>query len=223
MRAVSLASGVVGGVPGAGAAAGNGAAGGAGAAAVVPMGRGTGVLAAGGGGGTAADGGGGGNVRGAGTLTTGGLGNGTCDTGGRGIGTLPGFGTSGFDVGGGSDIGGRAGRLIRTVSSSCGAASSPRRGGRLIRVVSFFGSLASDMVTSTGGKISLSEISGFVTRQLTLEPEKANPLRVIVVAAAVTGGRCLLVLPRKRSGQLHSHLCSPKPADRSLDCHEFGA
>ncbi len=149
MRAVSLANGVVGGAAGAGAAAG-----GAGAAAAVPMGRGTGVLAAGsGGGGTAAGGGGGeANVRGTGTLAIGGLGNGTCDTGGRGIGTLPGFGTSGVDVGGGSDVGGRAGRLIRTVSSSCGATASPRRGGRVIRTVSFFGWLASAMVTLTGEK-----------------------------------------------------------------------
>jgi hypothetical protein len=43
MRAVSLASGVVAGVAGAGGAAGGGAE----AAAAVPMGRGTGVLAAG--------------------------------------------------------------------------------------------------------------------------------------------------------------------------------
>ena len=157
MRAVSLTNGVVG-----------GAAGGAGAAAAVPMGRGTGVLAAGsGGGGTAAGGGGGGaNVRGTGTLAAGGLGNGTCDTGGRGIGTLPGFGTSGVDVGGGSDVGGRAGRLIRTVSSSCGATASPRRGGRVIRTVSFFGWLASAMVTLTGGKIRLPKIGYVVTGKL---------------------------------------------------------
>ena len=90
---------------------------------MVPVGRGTGVLAAGGGvSPTAAGGGGGGaNVRVNGTLATGGLGNGTCDTGGRGIGTLPGFGASDVAAGGGSDVGGRAGRLIRTVSSSCGA------------------------------------------------------------------------------------------------------
>jgi hypothetical protein len=140
IRAVSLANGVVGGAAGSGAAAG-----GAGAAAAVPMGRGTGVLAAGsGGGGTAAGGGGGGaNVRGTGTLAT-------CDTGGRGIGTLLGFGASG--VGGGSDVGGRAGRLIRRISSSSGAPASPRRGGRVIRTVSFFGWLASAMVTLTGGK-----------------------------------------------------------------------
>jgi hypothetical protein len=181
MRAVSLVSGAVAGVVGAGAAegAGAGAAGGAGTAAAVPMGRGTGVLAAdGGGGGTAAGGGGGAKVRGTGTLAAGGLGNGTCDTGGRGIGTLPGFGTSGADVGGGSDVGGRAGRLIRTVSSSCETAASPRRGGSEIRVVSFLGSSASAIMKLTGGKISLSEILGFVTRQLTLEPEKANPPRV---------------------------------------------
>ena len=154
MRAVSLANGVVG-----------GAAGGAGAAAAVPMGRGTGVLAGSGGGGTAAGGGGGGaNVRGTGTLATGGLGNGTCDTGGRGIGTLPGFGASG--VGGGSDVGGRAGRLIRTISSSCGATASPRRGGRVIRTVSFFGWLASAMVTLTGGKIRLPKIGYVVTGKL---------------------------------------------------------
>jgi hypothetical protein len=146
MRAVSFASGVVAGAPGAGGAAGAGPL--AGAALAVPMGRGTGVLAAGGGGGGMAAGGGGGGakVRGAGTLATGGLGNGTCDTGGRGIRTLPGLGTSGADVGGGSDVGGRAGRLIRTVSPSSGPATSPRRGGRLIRVVSFFGSSASAMV-----------------------------------------------------------------------------
>jgi len=156
MRAVSLASGVVAGAAGAGAAPGSGGAGGAGAAAVVPMGRGTGVLAAGGGGGGA-------NARGAGTLATGGLGNGTGVIGGRGIGTVPGFGARGVDVGGGSDVGGRAGTLIRTVSSSCRATASPRGGGRVIRTVSFFGSLASAMVTLTGGKTSLSEISGFVT------------------------------------------------------------
>jgi hypothetical protein len=152
MRAVSLASGVVGVLVGTGAAAGTG---GGGAAAVVPMGRGTGVLAAGGGGGA--------NVRGTGTLASGGLGNGTCARGGRGIGTFAGFDTSGVDVGGGSDVGGPAGRLIRTVSSSCGAAASPRRGGRVIRVVSFFGSLASAMVTLTGRKISLPEIGSVVT------------------------------------------------------------
>ena len=139
MRAVSLASGVV-----AGAAA-------AGDAAAVPMGRGTGVWAAG-----------------TGTLATGGLGNGTCDTGGRGIGTLPGFGTSGADVGGGSDIGGRAGRLIRTVSSSCGATTSPRRGGRIIRTVSFLGSLASAIVTLMGGTLRLPEIGYVVTGELTV-------------------------------------------------------
>ena len=161
MRAVSLANGVVGGAAGAGAAAGE-----AGAPAAAPMGRGTGVLAAGSeGGGTAAGGGGGGaNVRGTGTLATGGLGDGTCDTGGRGIGTLPGFGASG--VAGGSDVGGRAGRLIRTVSSSCGATASPRWGGRVIRTVSFFGWLASAMVTLTGGKIRLPKIGYFVTGKL---------------------------------------------------------
>src|SRR6266403_1364377 len=89
-------------------------------------------------------------------------------TGGLGIGTVPGFATSGADMGGGSEPGGRDGRLIRTVSSSSGAAASPRRGGRVIRTVSFFGSLASAMVTLTGGTMSLSEISRFVTRQLTL-------------------------------------------------------
>ena len=158
MRAVSLASGVV-----AGAAA-------AGDAAAVPMGRGTGVWAAGGGGGgTAAGGGGGGaNVRGAGALATGGLGNGTCDTGGRGIGTLPGFGTGGADVGGGSDIGGRPGRLIRVVSSSCGVTTSPRRGGRVIRTVSFLGSLGSAIVTLTGGTLRLPEIGYVVTGELTV-------------------------------------------------------
>jgi len=139
MRAVSLASRVAGGAAGAGAGAGNGAA--AGATAAVPRGRGAGVLA----------GGGGANVRGTGTLATGGLGNGTCDTGGRGIRTLAGFGTGGVDIGGGSDVGGRAGRSIRTVSSSCGATASPR-GGRVIRTVSFFGSLASAMGTLMGGQ-----------------------------------------------------------------------
>src|SRR5215467_5733130 len=134
MRAVSLDSGVV-----------SGTAARIGAAAAVPIGRGTGVLAVDRrGGATAAGGGGGGtNVRGTGTVATGGLGNGTCDTGGRGIGTLPAFGTTGTVVGGGSDVGGRAGRLICTVSSSCGAATSLPLGGRVIRTVSFFGSLAS--------------------------------------------------------------------------------
>src|SRR5439155_536601 len=107
-------------------------------------------------------------ARGAGAPPAGGAGNGFCDTGGLGIGTLPGFGTNGADVGGGSEVGGRDGRLIRTMSSSSGATASPRRGGRVIRTVSFFGSLASAMVTLTGGIISLSEISWFVTRQLTL-------------------------------------------------------
>jgi len=124
MRAVSLVRGVV-----AGADLG------ADAAAVVPLGRGKGVLATGGRGGGAAGGGGGSTVCGAG--------NGFCATGGLGIGTLPGFGTSGADVGGGSEVGGREGILIRTVSSSSGAAASPRRGGRVIRTVSFFGSFAS--------------------------------------------------------------------------------
>jgi len=132
---------------------------------VVPIGRGKGVLAADGRGGGLV---GGGSARGAGTPPAGGAGNGFCDTGGLGIGTLPGFGTNGADVGGGSEVGGRDGRLIRTMSSSSGAAASPRRGGRVIRTVSFFGSLASAMVTLTGGIISLSEISWFVTRQLTL-------------------------------------------------------
>lgn len=151
MRAVSLARGVVGAR--------------AGAAGVVPIGRGKGVLAAGGrGGGVVAAG----TARATRPPPTGGAGNGFCDTGGLGIGTLAGFGTSGADVGGGSEAGGRDGRLIRTVSSSSGAAASPREGGRVIRTVSFFGSLASAMVTLTGGIMSLSEISRFVTRQLTL-------------------------------------------------------
>ena len=152
MRAVSLARGVV-------AAVGLGAD----AAAVVPLGRGKGVLLSGGGGG-----GGGNTVRGAGTPATGGVGNGFCATGGLGIGTVSGLGIKGADVGGGSEVGGRDGRLIRTVSSSSGTAASPRRGGRVIRTVSFFGSFASAMVTLTGGTESLSEISRFVTRQLTL-------------------------------------------------------
>jgi hypothetical protein len=148
MRAVSLVRGVVAGAAGAGGAVGTG---GAGAPVAVPMGRGMGVLAAGGGGGGTKAGGGGGGaaVRGTGTLPTGGFGNGTCDSGGLGTGTLPGLGTSGADVGGGSDVGGRAGRLIRTVSSSSGATAFPRRGGSVIRVVSFFGSSASAMVTLT--------------------------------------------------------------------------
>lgn len=91
-------------------------------------------------------GGAGTNARGGGTPAVGGLGSGTCEEGGRGIGTLPGLGASGTDVGGRSEIGGRDGRLIRTVSSSCGATVSPRRGGRVIRTVSFLGSLASAMV-----------------------------------------------------------------------------
>jgi len=151
MRAVSLVRGVV-------AAVGLGAD----APTVVPLGRGKGVLVTGGGGG------GGSTVRGAGTPPTGGVGNGFCATGGLGIGTLPGLASKGADVGGGSEMGGREGRLIRTVSSSSGTAASPRRGGRVIRTVSFFGSLASAMVTLTGGTISLSEISQFVTRQMTL-------------------------------------------------------
>jgi hypothetical protein len=149
------------GVVGARAGAGGGRGAGTGAPDVVPIGRGKGVLAAGGRGGGC-------SARGAGTPPAGGAGNGFCDTGGLGIGTLPGFGTNGADVGGGSEVGGRDGRLIRTMSSSSGAAASPRPGGRVIRTVSFFGSLASAMVTLTGGKMSLSEISRFVTRQLTL-------------------------------------------------------
>jgi hypothetical protein len=152
MRAVSLARGVV-----AGAKLG------ADAAAVVPLGRGKGVLLSGGGGG-----GGGSAVRGAGTPATRGVDNGFCGTGGLGIGTLPGLGTKGAAVSGGSEVGGRDGRLIRTVPCSSGAAASPRRGGRVIRTVSFFGSFASAMVTLTGRTESLSEISRFVTRQLTL-------------------------------------------------------
>jgi hypothetical protein len=133
MRAVSLFRGAV------GAGAGLGAGTGADAAAVVPIGRGKGVLAA-------AGGSGGGTARGTGTLATGGADDGFCDTGGLGIGTLPGFGISGAELGGGSEVGGRDGRLIRTVSSSSGAAASPPRGGRVIRTVSFFGSFASVMV-----------------------------------------------------------------------------
>jgi hypothetical protein len=144
MRAVSLARGVV-----AGADLG------AGAAAVVPLGRGKGVLVTGGGGGGV-------------VATGGGGGNGFCATGGLGIGTSLGLAGKGADVGGGSEMGGREGRLIRTVSSSLGTAASPRRGGRVIRTVSFFGSLASAMVTLAGRTRSLSEISRFVTRQLTL-------------------------------------------------------
>jgi hypothetical protein len=154
MRAVSLARGVV------------GARAGAGAPDVVPIGRGKGVLAAGGRGGGVV--GAGDTTRGAGTAPAEGAGNGFCDTGGLGIGTLAGFANSGADMVGGSGAGGRDGILIRTVSSSSGAAASPRRGGRIIRTVSFFGSLASAMVTLTGGIMSLSEILRFVTRQLTL-------------------------------------------------------
>ena len=148
MRAVSLVSGVVAGADGEAGAGGRAAAGAAGPA-VVPIGRGKGVFATDGGAGGTAFGGGGANVRGVGTEAAGGLGKGTCETGGRGTGTLPGFGTRGTDVGGGSDVGGRAGRLIRTVSSSAGTAASPRRGGRVIRVVSFLGSSASAMVTES--------------------------------------------------------------------------
>ena len=152
MRAVSLVRGVV-------AAVGLGAD----APAVVPLGRGKGVLVTGGGGG------GGSTVRGAGTPPTGGVGNGFCATGGLGIGTVPGLDTKGGTaVGVGSEVGGRDGRLIRTVSCSSGAAASPRPGGRVIRTVSFFGSFASAMVILTGGTKSLSEISRFVTRELTL-------------------------------------------------------
>src|SRR5207237_2669113 len=147
MRAVSLVRGVV-------AAVGLGAD----APAVVPLGRGKGVLVTGGGGG------GGSTVRGAGTPPTGGVGNGFCDTGGLGIGTLPGLDTKGGTaVGVGSEVGGRDGRLIRTVSSSSGAAASPRPGGRVIRTVSFFGSFASAMAILTGETKSLSKISRFVT------------------------------------------------------------
>ena len=162
MRAISLARGVV----GTRAGAGGGCDAGTGAPDVVPIGRGKGVLPVGGRGGGVV--GGGDTTCGAGTAPAGAAGNGFCDTGGLGIGTLAGFATSGADVGGGSEVGGRDGRLIRTVSSSSGAAASPRRGGRVIRTVSFFGSLASAMVTLTGRIMSLSEISRFVTRQLTL-------------------------------------------------------
>jgi len=138
MRAVSLARGVVGPRLGAGT----------GAPDVVPIGRGKGVLAASGTAGGVV--GGGDTTRGAGTVPADGAGNGFCDTGGLGIGILAGFGTRRADMGGGSEAGGRDGRLIRTVSSSSGAALSPPRGGRVIRTVSFFGSLASAMVTLTG-------------------------------------------------------------------------
>ncbi len=163
MRAVSLARGVV----GARAGAGGGRGAGTGAPDLVPISRGNGVLAAGGRGGGVV--GGGDTTCGAATAPAGGVGNGFCDTGGLGIGTLAGFATSGTDMGGGSEAGGRDGRLIRTVSSSsCASSSSPRRGGRVIRTVSFFGSLASAIVTLIGAIMSLSEISRFVTRQLTL-------------------------------------------------------
>src|SRR5437773_8638610 len=142
MRAVSLVRGAVAGV-GLGAVA----------PAVVPLGRGKGVLVTGGGGG--GGGGGGSTVRGAGRPPTGGVGDGFCATGGLGIGTVPGLGNKGAAVGEGSEAGGRDGRLIRTVSSSSRAAASPRRGGRVIRTVSFFGSFASAMVTLTGGTKSL--------------------------------------------------------------------
>jgi hypothetical protein len=139
MRAVSLARGVVGARAGTGAGRGAGT----GAPDVVPIGRGNGVLADGGrGGGVVA---GGDTTYGAGTAPAGGAGNGFCDTGGLGIGTLAGFATSG------SEVGGPDGRLIRTVSSSSGEAASPRRGGRVIRTVSFFGSVASAMAILTGG------------------------------------------------------------------------
>jgi len=142
MRAVSFTRGVVG--ARAGASCGRGA--GTGTPDVVPIGRGNGVLAAGGRGGGVV--GGSDTTCGAGTTPAGGAGNGFCDTGGLGIGTLADFATSGTaDMGGGSEAGGRDGRLIRTVSSSSGAAASPRRGGRVIRTVSFFGSLASAIVT----------------------------------------------------------------------------
>ena len=144
MRAVSLARGVVGARAGAGGGRGAGTA----APDVVPIGRGKGVLAAGGRGGGVV--GGGDTTCGGGTAPAGAAGNGFCDTGGLGIGILAGFGTRRADMGGGSEAGGRDGRLIRTVSSSSGAALSPPRGGRVIRTVSFFGSLASAMVTLTG-------------------------------------------------------------------------
>src|SRR5437764_114742 len=74
----------------------------------------------------------------------------------------------GADAGGGSDIGGRPGRLIRVVSSSCGVTTSPRRGGRVIRTVSFLGSLGSAIVTLTGGTLRLPEIGYVVTGELTV-------------------------------------------------------
>ena len=162
MRAVSFASGVVG-------------LGAADAVAVVPIGRGKGVLVIGGGGGGGGAAGGGGAVRGKGTPASGGVGNGFCDIGGLGTGTFPGFGTRGADVGGGSEVGGREGRLIRTVSSSSGVVASPRRGGRVIRTVSFFGSFASAMVTLAGGISNLSEISRLVTAQFDARAIK-NPV-----------------------------------------------
>src|SRR5437868_4239387 len=151
-RAVSLASGVVPGVTGAGAAMD----GPAGAAAVVPIGRGKGVFVAGGRGGGTALGDDGANVRDVGTL----------EIGGRGIATVPGFDSSGAEVWGGSDAGGREGKLIRTVSSSCGRAS-PSRGGTIIRTVSFFGSLASAMIRLKCGIRRLPEIFAVVTGELT--------------------------------------------------------
>jgi len=161
MRAVSLARGVVAGVIGAGTETAMEA----GAAAEVLIGRGTGVLAAGGGGGEA-------NVGGAGTLVVGGLGNGTWEIGGRGIGTVSGVDAT--DVGGNCDVGGPAGRLIRTGLLSSGATASPRCGGRVILTVSFFGSLASAMVVLRLENEFVRNF-GICHRQLTLEPEKANP------------------------------------------------
>jgi hypothetical protein len=180
MRAVSLAIGVVAGVVGAGGAAGTEIAMRAGAAAV-PMGRGTGVLAAGGGAGGV-------NVWGAGTPVTDGLGSGTWDIGGRGIGTVPAFGAS--IVGGGCDVGGPAGRLIRTALSSCGATASPRRGGRVIRTVSFFGSLASAMVTLRVEKRVCQKFRD-LSLSIDARTRKSESSTVLVVAVPVTGsGGC---------------------------------
>jgi hypothetical protein len=147
MRAVSLPVGVV---EAAGLRIGGVTVAAVGAAAVVPIGRGTGVFATGGGGGAVAvvaDGGGGvGTVPvGAAMSPTGGFGNGFCATGGRGIVTLPGLGAMGADVDAGSEVGGRGGKLIRTTSFSSGTAASAGRGGKVIRTVSFFGSFASAM------------------------------------------------------------------------------
>ncbi|MDQ2867159.1 MAG: hypothetical protein M3R59_01920 [Verrucomicrobiota bacterium] len=95
-------------------------------------------------------------------------GKGFCDIGGRGTGALPalgGGGTSGAIGRGGRPFPeGRGGRLIRE-ASLLSAAPPGRRGGSVMRTVSFFGSLLSGMAGKCGGKSNVPNPANFVTAQ----------------------------------------------------------